>query len=75
MDAKVLAFTQANFPGAQVSLKLDVDPEYGDECMVVDVDVTGTVEELLELSKRWFSNLSSVAPGFELEYCLLVNPQ
>ena len=75
MNARVLSYTKEIFPGAEVSIYPERDTEYGYEYTVVDVAFKGSVDEILERNRLWGRGLRSVAPGFQLEYCLSVYPQ
>ena len=74
MNARVLVFTQEVFPGGNVSLHTDLDPEFGYECTVVDVRFRGSQEDIIERDRRWSKGWRQVVRGYRWEYCLSVCP-
>jgi hypothetical protein len=57
----VLAMTQRMFPGP-VGVRRKHDPELPEEYVVFDVQVRGTLKEIMALDRQWHRKLGDFAP-------------
>lgn len=73
MVRQVATMTLELFPG-RMAIDTDVDPEIRDDvCLLVQVDASGSVEEIVATERQWHHRLVSIAPQWPGLFCLSVD--
>ena len=70
---RVIELTK-NLFGAEPSIDVVRDPEFGDSAYSVSVSARGDVPALVKLSERWHTGLIDVAEELAGAYCLSLVP-
>ncbi|QDU31538.1 hypothetical protein ETAA8_66970 [Anatilimnocola aggregata] len=69
----VRKFTEELIPG-KVTVDIYTFPDYGDQRIQIQVDVSGTVDEIVNYSELWQRGITKIVPEHSLFFVLMINP-